>query len=259
MARTARSASSATTKTNVSRDDLRKLWQIVMPIFKGSNFEFILYYGTLIGYSRHKDFLPFDDDIDLILSKKFRDPLLELLKSKKRPKTIIIKREERNLIQLGYKGLKGVIDVYFYEDIWSDQIVIPWDGYLIYPKLPLFPLHEVDLHGIFVYVPHDIDKILEITYGDSWNSPTNKTAYVWRNMTKVTFLSNDPKYRKKAFSKGRKALEPPKPIRLVKAPISAPTVPSYTPIVPTITTVPSSTPIVPTITTVPNPKSPTLL
>jgi phosphorylcholine metabolism protein LicD len=50
-------------------DLLKKTVQIL----DANNIEYFLISGTLLGYCRHNDFIPWDDDIDIIASPKFID------------------------------------------------------------------------------------------------------------------------------------------------------------------------------------------
>jgi lipopolysaccharide cholinephosphotransferase len=56
-----------------SKQTAIELLKITIDILNEFNINYFLISGTLLGYARHNDFIPWDDDIDLIveLNQKF--------------------------------------------------------------------------------------------------------------------------------------------------------------------------------------------
>ena len=48
-----------------SSEELKELYINVLSIFETLNINFILFYGSLLGYYRDMDIIPWDDDIDV--------------------------------------------------------------------------------------------------------------------------------------------------------------------------------------------------
>ncbi len=44
------------------------------------NIDYSIFYGSLIGVERHKGYIPWDDDLDIVLTRPNYERLLELLK-----------------------------------------------------------------------------------------------------------------------------------------------------------------------------------
>lgn len=54
---------------------------VIDEICKRNNIKYYLAYGTLLGAVRHKGFIPWDDDIDIVLMRKDYERLIEVLRS----------------------------------------------------------------------------------------------------------------------------------------------------------------------------------
>ena len=55
----------------------------ISDICKKHNLKYFLAYGTLIGAIRHKGFIPWDDDIDIVMPRKDYEVLIEIIKSQR--------------------------------------------------------------------------------------------------------------------------------------------------------------------------------
>lgn len=55
----------------------------ISDICKKNNLKYFLAYGTLIGAIRHKGFIPWDDDVDIVMQREDYEKLLEILKTQR--------------------------------------------------------------------------------------------------------------------------------------------------------------------------------
>ena len=81
----------------------------------------------------------------------------------------------------------GPFDIYFYDTLEND-ILIKWDGNLIFDKLNIFPLKYATYYDYTICVPNNSEEIVKNLYGDTWNIPMNKDQYVWKSITYTRFL-----------------------------------------------------------------------
>lgn len=167
-------------KSKHSRDTLNKLYTFLMT--KLPNFNYILFYGSLLGLIREGDFIENDDDIDVLLSIKDRAKLINRLQQLRLEITV----NELSIIQFLIEGI-GHIDVYFYEDRNTD-ILIKWDGNLLFSKNDIWPLRNTRFKNFFINIPYNSEKILEETYGANWRTPLDKSSYDWNLITTVRKL-----------------------------------------------------------------------
>ena len=58
---------------------LQKLYSYFIKILLKHNIDFILFYGTVLGIVRENDFIYGDDDIDVIIDKKYYNKILKII------------------------------------------------------------------------------------------------------------------------------------------------------------------------------------
>lgn len=76
---------------------LLNLFKEVKLVLESNNIPYYLIYGSLLGAVRHKGFIPWDDDLDLCIDKKYYEIAISLLKDKL-PETILVHNKETDPI-----------------------------------------------------------------------------------------------------------------------------------------------------------------
>ena len=162
-----------------SRHQLLKLYLHFMPLLKKAGIKVIAFYGTLLGIIREKDFIINDDDIDIIIHNKDL-PKLHNLIHREKIKTGV---SNNDIIALYYNNI-GPFDIYIYYDK-GDDIILKWDGNLLYSKKEMFPLKNINFNGYDLYIPNNSKEILRQTYGDNYMIPIKKSSYSWWDIHQV--------------------------------------------------------------------------
>ena len=133
-----------------------EIMDIIHKICKKNNITYSLFYGSLLGAVRHKGFIPWDDDIDILMSKRDYVRFKECCKSElpqnlflqdnesepdsSSPNVAKIRLEGTILLEAPNRKIKmhhGVwVDIFIYELIDGDQRVFSRakSMYLIYKK-----------------------------------------------------------------------------------------------------------------------------
>jgi hypothetical protein len=109
--------------------DLLKLTTDILDEF---NIDYFLISGTLLGYIRHNDFIPYDDDIDLIVNSNIKKQLFPIMKKYKHKLSIISKDY---LIKFCFKD--KVYNLSHIETTWSKHLLNVNDSYF-WPFIDLF-------------------------------------------------------------------------------------------------------------------------
>ena len=163
--------------------------------------KFILFYGSLLGYHRDGQFIHNDDDIDVIVPRSCREKLLQYI-TDNHPKTVSITFSNDDILQLSVIDADnnnnnnnktiGPFDIYFYDEpANSDDILIKWDGNLLFKRCDIFPTRSVIFNGHPILIPNNPAAILMEVYGPDWKIPKTKNVdYIWEKITTVRRLTN---------------------------------------------------------------------
>jgi len=154
------------------RDDAIRLFQECIDLLDKYNIDYFLISGTLLGCVRHNDFIPWDDDIDLIVSDRFSVLLPTIKEDLEKTSLKIYEWEPPHMYKLCFKDKHmnhgsynwPFIDLFqytivsfflhFFHRSWAMNI--------------FFPVHKTFFHGRMVSIPKRPHRILSILYGKDY-------------------------------------------------------------------------------------------
>ena len=161
------------------------LLKITTGILDEFNIDYFLISGTLLGFIRHNDFIPFDDDIDLIVSPDIKDKVPDIMKKYNSQITLVMKDD---IIKTCFKD--KVINLNNFK-IWSNHLVNKKDSYF-WPFIDLFifkysidkkyinffgkdwdieyffPYQRIDFNTLNISIPKNPHYFLSINYGKDY-------------------------------------------------------------------------------------------
>ena len=145
---------------NTCRENLLLFKQIM----DNNNISFGLMFGTLLGAVREKNFIKYDEDVDVFLFDELKENILETLFEFMKY-GFQVARYSDSLLSLIRNN--DYIDVYFFKETSSNRRCMNY----IYPSYYFNELIEYDFLDTKFNISKNYSKLLEEIYGKDWNIP----------------------------------------------------------------------------------------
>ena len=179
-----------------------------MDILNEFNINHCLISGTLLGFARHKDFIPWDDDIDLLVDSSIKDKLPEIMAKYERLFTFmgIVINSEKAIIKMCFTntGIEMKTDNHgFKNKILNKEGKYNWpfidlftystseDGNSIrffnkdWESSRMLPFETTSFLNLDVNTPKDYDYFLKSNYGQEYMTRLISNGYIHKNEEKL--------------------------------------------------------------------------
>jgi hypothetical protein len=170
-------------------NDLIELFKQVATILNENNIIFILSCGTLLGYCRNKQIIPYDDDIDIEIFEEDAHKLdtidwknLTYCGWSKQAQLYLVKNDKVSIDIFSSRNKK--------ESILNRTIDFPGTKSVI-PLDYIFPLVKSTFYDVDIYLPNDAEGVCMKLYG---NDAINN-CYVWNHGFNDKWTRNYDKHK----------------------------------------------------------------
>jgi hypothetical protein len=146
-------------------------------IFRKHNVRYWLQDGTLLGYYRDKNFISYDNDVDIGIrwADFSRETMLDIIANGFNFSACHGRLEESLVINVRKRGIS--IDIYFYykdnDYFYHTAAYGKARKYRIDFVYKEFNVKEVEYFGHYFFVPEDEEYFVRTKYGDKWYIPDN--------------------------------------------------------------------------------------
>ncbi|MEL6466153.1 MAG: LicD family protein [Pseudomonadota bacterium] len=163
--------------------------------------EAFVFFGTLLGYTRERNIIAHDDDIDIYVNRKHWRRLMralaatnfsvEMLPPEKKSKPLrraLVRPWRRPMVMQATRMLDGVktyADFYLYDARPKTHLIEKWNFRGVWldpsttihvPKSMIFPLQAGTMQGIDIKLPARPEEVCAFLYGPSWRTPVKKNG-----------------------------------------------------------------------------------
>jgi len=173
--------------TNIRRDILIDLYNIIINVSEISNTKPFLLYGTLLGYIRNNDLICYDYDLDFGIKideyELFKYNIKEYLKNNNEIELIIKDVFNYRSIKLIHKNTGISCDLFTYSlinDKYNRDVMKLYSKYYLkencidISKNWIDELQQVYFLGRYTYIPNKSKQLLECYYGKDYMTPDHK-------------------------------------------------------------------------------------
>jgi phosphorylcholine metabolism protein LicD len=178
---------------------MNALVSIIYEAAQNSGTSPFLFYGTLLGHVREKDFICYDFDVDVGILREDYDKLLQQLRRLVDTKYTSFKLKCINIF--GYRSMalhdietkiNADIDEFYIEKNRMIKNMPQWytrywwkEKHTKYPAEWVLPLKQEMFNDTLVNIPTNADNILTYIYGDSYKTPNYQCDAKCNNCVEV--------------------------------------------------------------------------
>lgn len=179
--------------TNHEKEQIRLLLKSISSTALKCGTELIIGYGSLLGYVRHNEIMPWDDDVDLLINKHSITKFLSELGKESKLKYDCFQSNGINYYKIwicegrdipAKKHKFPFVDIWIIED--DVDMVLIEDGLtktgIRIPKSVFYPLQLVSFEGSSFYAPKNVKASLDFFYAD-WR--TEVKIYIWSHQKEL--------------------------------------------------------------------------
>ena len=157
-----------------------RILNVIKELAKENDFDFSLAYGTLLGAVRHKGFIPWDDDIDIFMTKSDFNAFMKL--SYQLPNNLLLMPMDVGFFKvmdlssiISFDGKRGVaVDIFIVSEKGENQLSfynVHTLRHLVFEKEKYYPLQMLDFEKTQFNGPINYDYLLSRVYGDYMKLP----------------------------------------------------------------------------------------